>query len=70
MLASCLRVVPPVERWSSERVLEAARRCTKELHTDNPKKVQLVLARLMVESGWDEDDFITVLCQSAQRGAR
>lgn len=56
-----------VEKWSEERVLSEARRRTKELFTDNPKKVQLMLAHLMVESGWTDEEFIEALCKDTIR---
>lgn len=62
-----LRVGIAIEKWTEERVLAEARRRTKELFTDNSKRVQLMLAHLLVEAGWSEEDFIDALCQDAIR---
>lgn len=50
-------------RWSGDRVLAEARRRTKELFTDNPRKVQSMLAALLEEAGWEEEEFIDLLCK-------
>ena len=56
-------------RWSAVRVLAEARSRTKALNTDNARQVSKMLAGLMEEAGWDEDEFIQVLCKDViQRG--
>ena len=50
-------------KWTQEQVLREARKRTKELFTDNSKKIQTMLANLMVEAGWSEEEFIDALCQ-------
>lgn len=54
-------------KWSREQVLSEARGRTKELYTDNPKRVQEMLAGLLAEAGWSEDEFIDALCQDVIR---
>jgi hypothetical protein len=49
-------------RWTKERVLMEARRRTHQLSVENTIRLQSMLADLMVESGWIEHDFISVLC--------
>lgn len=67
--ANRLRIVVDNTKWSKERVIDEARRRTKELFTDNMKKIQHMLACLLDEAGWTEDEFIDALCQDAiQRG--
>lgn len=56
-------------RWSTDRVLSEARRRTKLLFTDNPKKVQAMFGHLVKEAGWTDEEFIDALCTDAiQRG--
>lgn len=56
-------------RWSEKQVLTEARRRTKELF--HPKAVQEMLASLIKEAGWNEEEFIDALCQDViKRGGR
>jgi len=57
-------------RWSQERVLAEARRRTKELFTANSVAVQRMLADLLVEAGWEEDDFVDALCKDVIQNGR
>ena len=51
------------EKWSREKVIREARLRTRELFTDNSRRVQVMLAKLLEEAGWSEDEFIDALCQ-------
>lgn len=56
-------------RWSENKVLAEARKRTKELF--HPKAVQEMLAGLLKEAGWSEDEFMDALCQDViKRGGR
>lgn len=50
-----------VKRWTQEHVLSVARQRTRELVHDL-NKIQGMLERLMVESGWSNEDFSNALC--------
>lgn len=50
-----------VQRWTQDRVLAVARQRTREL-THDLNKIQGMLAQLMVESGWSNEDFSNALC--------
>jgi hypothetical protein len=48
-------------RWPAERLLQEARDRTKATKDDGEVAVQRMLSDLLVEAGWREGDFITVL---------
>ena len=57
------------EKWPRTRVLSEARKRTKELFTDNSKRIQAMLADLIAEAGWTEDEFIDALCSDVIQNA-
>jgi len=55
-------------RWSQARLLNEARTRTKRLA--EPVKVQEMLGNLLIEAGWEEDEFIDALCQDVIKSGR
>jgi len=60
----------PVIKWSTDLVLQAARERTRSITVTDSKGIQKMLADLMVESGWSEEDFIDALCEDVKRRHR
>jgi len=64
---SNLRVGVASEKWPKEQVLDEARRRTRALCTDNSRRIQAMLAQLLEEARWSEEEFIDALCQDTIR---
>jgi hypothetical protein len=45
-------------------VIQEARKRTREMSLDNSRRVRAMLEKLLIEAGWQEADFIDVLCQN------
>lgn len=60
------------ERWTTQRVLAEARRRTRELAALDRSVcvVREMLANLLLESGWNEEQFIDALCRDVVRRQR
>lgn len=51
-------------RWPAAMVIQEARKRTREMSLDNSRRVRAMLEKLLIEAGWQEADFIDVLCQN------
>jgi hypothetical protein len=58
------------EKWPAERVLRTARQRTHRLAAQNQARTQRMLAGLLQEAGWTEQDFLSALVQDVASGRR
>jgi hypothetical protein len=58
-------------RWPTDKVLSEARRQAAELARKGTARIQRMLARLLQEAGWTEEDFLDAMVRDvAQHGRK
>jgi hypothetical protein len=55
------------KRWAPERVLREARARTRALNAENARQVRDMLARLLAEASWSDEQFLKLIIGDYQQ---